>query len=380
MGRYAAGKGAGVLVMPLPSEITTIADIQQLAVSGFTNWKQYGQVAVERDGDLLIFNYTAKAQYESRWNFFERVSRGLIINCVTGEVVARTFDKFFNWFEGGRKAAGHIVTVTEKMDGSLGILYRVEDGYRIATRGAFHSAQAEWATHFLNAHYHLTDLPHELTLLFEIIYPENRIVIDYDGLEALVLLAARNRFTGQYLPFFPDVYELGQQYGFLLPKVYTFNNVTQIIERTGMMGRGEEGYVVEFSDGERFKFKGDSYLELHKLIFGLSFKNTLQAVMNGTVDFIRAQIPDEFLGQFNGWVAQIETVVAETQQQVQQAFEAAPKTSRKDFALWVQAHHPQLAPYLFARLDGKALEPMIYRTAFQNRPDERAVTVSEDVA
>ncbi len=380
MGRHAAGESSGVFVRPHPSEITTLADIQQLAVAGFTNWKQYGEVAVERDGDLLIFTYTAKAQYEGRWNFFERVSRGLIINCVTGEVVARPFDKFFNWFEGGRKAAGHIVTVTEKMDGSLGILYRLKGEYRIATRGAFHSSQAEWATHFLDAHYHLSGLSEELTLLFEIIYPENRIVLDYSGLEALVLLAARNRFTGQYRPFFPDIYELGQQYGFLLPKVYTFNNITQIIERTGMMGREEEGYVVEFSEGERFKFKGDSYLELHKLIFGLSFKNTLQAVMNGTVNFIRAQIPDEFLGQFNGWVTQIETVVADTQQQVEQAFEAAPKTSRKDFALWVQAQHPQLAPYLFARLDGKALQPLIYRTAFQNRPDERAVSVAENTA
>ena len=366
--------------MPTLTEITSLADIQHLAVSGFTEWKRFGDVSVDGNGDLLIFNYTAKAQYEGRWNFFERVSRGLIINRVTGEVAGRAFDKFFNWLEGGQKAGGHIVTVTEKVDGSLGILYRVGGGYRIATRGAFYSEQAEWATRFLNTHYNLDGLPDELTLLFEIIYPENRVVVDYHGREALILLAARNRHTGAYLPFFPDVYNLGQHYGFPLPKVHTFNNIAEIIARAGAIDVNEEGYVVEFSDDLRFKFKGDRYLELHRLIFGLSFKHTLEAVTNGTVDYIRSQIPDEFLGQFNGWVAQIETTVAETKRQVQAAFEAAPKETRKDFALWVQANHKELASYLFAMLDCRNIGPLIYRLAFQNRPDERTRRVSENVA
>ncbi|MFN8454748.1 MAG: T4 RnlA family RNA ligase [Anaerolineae bacterium] len=368
------------MATPTISEITSLADIQRLAIRGFSDWKQLGEVSVDQDGELLIFNYTAKAQYTGRWNFFEQVSRGLIINRRSGEVVARPFDKFFNWFENGRKASGHIVTVTEKMDGSLGILYRLEGGYRIATRGAFHSRQAEWATRFLNDRYDLSDLPPELTLLFEIVYPENRIVVDYGGLEALVLLAARNRFSGAYLPFYPGLFELGQGYGFPLPKVYAFNNITEILERTGLISPDEEGYVVEFSSGERFKFKGDRYLELHRLIFGLSFKHTLEAMAAGTVETIRSQIPDEFLGQFNDWVTQIETMVAATKQQVQVAFDAAPKTTRKDFALWVQAQHPELAVYLFAVLDGKNIEPLIYRTAFQNLPDERIVTVSENTA
>lgn len=346
-------------------EITSLADIQKLAVAGVADWKQYGEVSVRRDGELLLFDYTAKAQYAARWNFFERVSRGLIINARTGEIVARPFDKFFNWFEGGRKAQGHIVTVTEKVDGSLGILFRANGGYRITTRGDFRSPQGAWATQFLNAQYDLRDLGNEWTLLFEIVYPENRVVIDYQGREALVLLAARNRFTGAYMKFFPDLYELAQQYNFPLPEVHTFNNITEILERTGTLPKEQEGYVVEFSDGERYKFKGDRYLELHKLISGLSFKHTLEAVQAGTLDYIREQIPDEYLGELNAWAAQIESVVATTKQNVQAAFDAAPKDSRKDFALWVQQHHQKLAPYLFARLDGKDYTPLIYRNEFE---------------
>jgi RNA ligase len=247
-------------------EIRSIADIQELAVAGFTEWERFGYVTVRKQRNLLIFNYNTMAQYDGRWNFFERVSRGLIINARSGEIIARPFDKFCNWFEGGRRARGHIVTVMEKLDGSIGILYRTSTGYRIATRGHFDSPQAEWATDFLNNYLDLAGLPQELTLLFEIIYPENRVVIDYGNREDLVLLAARNRFTGDYLPFFPDLYELAQRYGFTLPKVYSFNDISQILEKTGQLDANEEGYVVEFSDGSRFKFKGDRYLELQKLI------------------------------------------------------------------------------------------------------------------
>jgi len=362
------------------NEITSIEQIQQLAKQGFTEWKRFGDVSVERDGDLLIFNYTARAQYEARWNFFERVSRGLIVHAVTGEIVARAFDKFYNWMQGGQKANGHIVSITEKMDGSLVILYRVNGGYKISTRGNFHSDQAEWATKFLREHYTLDDLPNELTLLFEIIYPENRVIVDYKGLESLTLLAARNRFTGDYLPFFPDLQLLADKYGFPTPKVYDFNDINAIIARTGKLDADEEGFVVEFSDGQRFKFKGDKYLELHRLVFGLSFKNTLQAVSAHQAEDIRSQIPDEFLIKFNAWVKEIEETRESIKRGVSEIFTQAPKDTRKDFALWVMSNHKELSSYLFAILDGEDIEPLIYKKAFESRPNETAASHSENIA
>lgn len=81
----------------MPTEITTLVDLQTLVTAGVTDWKPYGDVGTDRDGDLLIFNYTPKAQYATRLNFFERVSRGLIVHRKTGEIVARPFDKFYNF-------------------------------------------------------------------------------------------------------------------------------------------------------------------------------------------------------------------------------------------------------------------------------------------
>jgi len=352
------------------NEISSIAQLQHLACQGVTDWKPFGEVSTDQDGDLILFNYTPKAQYEGRWNFFERVSRGLILNRKTGEVVARPFDKFFNWGERGQISETFILSVMEKLDGSLGILYRQDNLFKIATRGAFHSEQAEWATHFLQTRYVLADLPDSLTLLFEIIYPDNRIIVNYGERSALVLLAARNRFTGEFLPFIPDGARLADQFGFPKPTVYAFSDVGQILPHLQTLDSDHEGFVATFADGQRFKFKGANYLLLHKLVYGLSFKATLTAIANGSVEAIRQQIPEEFLGEFNGWVDEIEQKVAAIKANIDALFQQAPKTSRKQFAGWVLSEHQGAASYLFALWDGKDIEPLIYRLAFRNRERE----------
>ncbi|MBL1136963.1 MAG: hypothetical protein HND46_16775 [Chloroflexi bacterium] len=350
---------------PLPS-IESIADIQHLAMQGFDNWLLYGHVNVIPRGDLLLFDYNTGAYIAYEWRFFERVSRGLILNRRTGEIVARPFDKFFYWLR-GPKATGHIVTVTEKIDGSLGILYRHKGEYHIATKGSFFSPQARWATQFLRQNFDLTDLPNDLTLLFEIIYPDNRIIVDYEGRQDLVLLAARNRFTGDFLPFFPDVYELAQRYGFTLPRVYHFNNVNDIIAQTGQINANFEGWVVEFSDGQRFKFKLDEYVEIHQLLRGLDFKAVLQGLAGGKINRVLDVVPEVFLGDVKRWAEEIQIALVDLKEQVAAVFDVAPKADAVSFEAWVKTEHPALEPYLLAMFNGEDLDRVIYQHAFKER-------------
>lgn len=46
--------------------------------------------------DLVLFCYTRECQYDQLWDDVTMAARGIIFNKVTGEVVARTFVKFFN--------------------------------------------------------------------------------------------------------------------------------------------------------------------------------------------------------------------------------------------------------------------------------------------
>jgi len=351
-----------------PTEITSIEHIQRLAGKS-PDWREFGEVVVREQGDLMIFNYTAQAHYKGVWNYFERVSRGLIVNRKTGEIVARPFDKFFDWGERDRYTSSRIKTVTEKMDGSLGILYRYGEEFRIATRGSFDGEQAAWATEFLQNNYDLTGFLDDITLLFEIIYPQNRIVIDYQGREDLALLGVRNRFTGEYYPR-SAVENIANTFGFSLPDTHLFETPGQIVVAAETLDPDAEGWVVEFEDGQRFKFKGEEYRKLHRLIHTLSFKNTLECMASDSLDELRAVVPHEFFGEVNGWVAEINKTLVGIINQTEQAFADAPKDDRKTFALWVMENHKPLASYLFAMLDGKPVRPLIYKMAFRDRGEE----------
>ena len=320
---------------------------------------------VKEKGPLVLLNYRPEVQFANTWTPIEMACRGIIVDKVSGEIVARPFDKFFNWGENNRTTEAGIKTITEKMDGSLGILYR-NRGYKIATRGSFESDQAQWATDFLHKKHGdaLGHIPESWTPLFEIIYPENRVVIDYGDKHELVLLAIRNRHTGEFLDY-THIKSFASQYGFGLPKVFQYSGVDEILNLCSHISANSEGWVVEFDDGQRFKFKGDEYKKIHKLISGLSFKFVLENHAAGTLHEALNVIPDEFKDDVKKWERQINETIMSICDAVESAFLSAPKESRKDYALWCKSEVPDLLPYMFARLDGKEILPIVYKSAFR---------------
>lgn len=355
----------------------SIEDLQALVVSGETNWKQYGEVNAVYDGDLVLFNYTQVAQFARRWNWFERNARGLILNAHTGEVVARPFPKFFNYGEQLPAETARIISITEKMDGSLGILYRAAEGYRVATRGSFTSDQAVWATAWLSQR-PPRGIPDYLTLLFEIIYPTNRIVVDYGSRAELVLLAAVDRFTGDEFTWHSLEYLAGES-GYSLPRTYTFDTLSDILDAAKALTANQEGWVIRYDDGSRFKVKGNAYRLAHKIMTGVSFRRVLEAHESGEFERMIEGVPDEFLGQIRAWKAEIDAVIQAVHGTVVSALESAPTSTQKEFALWVQANFPKdMQSYLFAAKTGKPITPIIYKRAFEGRADaDRTLAVDE---
>ncbi len=235
----------------------TVKEVTRAARRGFRDWQSQGHVEVKEKGDLLLFRYTHAAQVVARWTFFERISRGLIINRRSGEVVARPYDKFFNWGQGGRTSGAKLIATTEKLDGLLGNLYRAPD-HRIATTGSFDGHAATWATGELGRYPRLGRLPQRLTLAFEIIHPMHRIVLDYGRRAELILLGARDRFTGRQLPHF-EVEQLALDFELSRPKTLPFGRIEDVVAAAAALPPDHEGFVVEFADGQRFKVKGEAY-------------------------------------------------------------------------------------------------------------------------
>lgn len=243
--------------------------------------------------ELRIYEYTAKAMFEHVWNRVTVQTRGLIVNWDTKEVLARPFEKFFNYGEPSqleqiRLELDDEVEVYDKLDGSLGIRYRRPDGKSaIATKGSFHSEQADWATKQLHMAVP-SQLSDDLTYLFEIIYPENRIVVTYD-FEGLVLLGARDIEGGD--EFFPE--ELPEWQGRKATR-FRYQTLREALEAPPR--KNAEGFVVYLSEFDvRVKIKQEDYLKLHKTVFSFGLQYIYDRMDQGqSEEEILAGLPDEF--------------------------------------------------------------------------------------
>jgi RNA ligase len=267
--------------------------------------------------------------------------------------------------EDDRTTDAPIKTITEKIDGSLGILYRQDGAYRIATRGSVDGKQAVWATEFFNRRFNVDGLENELTLLFEMIYPENRVVVNYGDREDMVLVGARNRFTGATFEF-EDLKILAARFGFNLPRTYEFATIPELIKAAETLPIENEGWVVTFADGSRYKFKGSLYRLAHKMLTSVSFGQVLEAVARGKFEEAIENVPDEFLVHVREYKQTIDDKVTEITARVEDIMRDAPRTNRRDFALWVQNNFNGKihTAYLYAAFDNRPLAPLVYRHEF----------------
>lgn len=252
-----------------------------------------GYISIQQhpECNYQIYNYTHKAQFDNKWDDDIKKCRGLILQ---GErIIARPFEKFFNIEQHEYKIDGNIVNVFEKLDGSLGILYILPNGEcRIATRGSFTSDQAIEATKILKTKYSNVHFLPQYTYLFEIIYPENRIVCDYKDVRDLILLTIIDNHSGKDLSWkYITEFALKNQ----MSIVKTFHGINNDLKQLQDLNiSNSEGFVILTDTGFRVKIKFEEYKRLHRIVTGLSSKYIWEALSSGQkledLDFI----PDEF--------------------------------------------------------------------------------------
>lgn len=327
-----------------------------------------GLITVRPLGDLIICNYTPKCTYSGAWDAATIACRGLILRVDSPwpastritEIVALPFGKFFNVGEGDRWPTAEIAEVTEKIDGSLGILYRHDGQYRIATRGTFNSDQALWGTEHLKR-FDLRHLPANLTLLFEIVYPGNRIVVDYGDREDLVLLGVRDRFSGRDWPH-SFVRSTALEFGFTcVPIFHGHGGINHLLQRAKELDATMEGWVLRYADGTRWKIKGHTYTTVARLLNHATKKHVIEQMINGSIEEWLGQIPEEYRDEVLAWRKETEANLRAEIARLTTILADRPTTSRKDFALWVKTHHREDSSELFALLDGRDIRLMILK-------------------
>ncbi|MET0422742.1 MAG: 2'-5' RNA ligase, partial [Actinoplanes sp.] len=199
------------------------------------------------------------------------------------------------------------------------------------------------------------------TVLVEIIYPANRIVLDYDGLDDLVLLGAVEIATGRTLgpgavPSWPG------------PVVESFGYATLAEALAAPARAGREGLVVHFVDtDERMKIKYAEYVRLHRLVTGLSARTVWEIlVVGGDLDALTEPLPDEFHPWVRGVAAELTAAVEDQAAAIEAAFAEIVATlpdgwGRKEFAALAMRHEHRGA--LFLRLDEKNYRSTLWQQA-----------------
>lgn len=244
--------------------------------------EKYISVQKHPTADLFIYNYTHKAQFDKVWNEATMTCRGLILDS-NYEIIERPFKKFFNLSEHTDRLPTDKPKIWDKADGSLGILHWVDDIPYIATRGSFTSEQAIEATKMLHENKDIWGyFNKDNTYLFEIIYPENKICIDYGNERKLIHLATINKETGKSLPINDSPFETVTYF-----KELSLNNLPQ--------EKNKEGYVLEWDNGLRLKVKNDEYLRLHKLLTNVTARSIWELLSsNQNINELMENVPDEF--------------------------------------------------------------------------------------
>jgi len=327
---------------------------------------------------LTIWNYTDKVQYVGVWDDVTLQCRGLITENVTGNVLVRPFNKFFNYEElvgkGFIPSKGDYVYIQDKMDGSLGILFNYDDEWVMATRGSFTSEQAIKGLEIVKSMYFLDSWLKEYAYLVEIIYPENRIVVDYKGKEKVVFLSVVLNEGWKWKP--TDDTELhwttatmilssnGVKKSDIVKTEQHFNFSDELYQSLKEKNeKNKEGFVLRFQPGNfRMKIKFEDYVALHKIMTNVSTTSVWEVLSSGeSMDNLLKGVPDEFYNKIKEYETELLNEFSALKSEYEDHFESIKRLgTRKLFAQFATTgfKHPSL---LFGLLDGKDIGPTIWR-------------------
>jgi RNA ligase len=375
-------------------QLSKYLDVSELEASIEAGWVR----AARHDQlPLTLYTYTEHAQFDGTWNDATRKSRGLVVDDC-GRIIAFCMPKFFNYSEhvGSKSYAQPLplnedFQIFEKMDGSMGTCFHYAGEWHVATKGSFHSDQAVWATELLRErmqqssrkpdrlddfHHHLLE---DYTYVCEIIYPGNRIVVDYGDLEDLVLITSYWNKTGEeVLNSFVknDWRSVGSTVPEFARQGVSLEDLQTLADENVKFGGGyyendkivegteAEGYVICFESGTRCKIKLGDYLRLHKLLTGCTERTIWESLSQGygIYEYLE-NVPDEFrdwaidisndlMDSFSSYVLNVEDDFSDILEELGFHKDGLPVAgaNRKEFALKAM-EYPETRTGLFLLLD-----------------------------
>jgi len=189
-----------------------------------------------------------------------------------------------------------ITRTQNKEDGSICSFVLFPNGnIRAKSKTSFESDQAKMAQRIFDENSDLSEevrrmLENGEIPIFEIVGPENQIVLSYDDTE-LILLQIRNN-NGFYLS--DKIIEI-QAKIMGIKNVETYDNSYHDLDKLLSLKEIEEnieGWIITFEDGQMAKIKTNWYLQLHRLLSPNQFQENhlVETILDGNFDDIVSEL------------------------------------------------------------------------------------------
>lgn len=323
--------------------------------STFDEYVKKGLIRSQTYKGMTIYQYTEFTQFESLWSNCTLNARGIVFDD-DGVLVQRCIPKFFNHDEpDGIKVEKlmrkeQIGIVQEKLDGSLiKITKDQKHGLVITSKASFESDQAKMAKEIVDENNY--DFKEGWTYHFELIHPDNQIVLNYGDERKLVLLAIIDNKTGKDINIYSD------EFKFEKPKLYDYKTLLDInaINKDGL----HEGVVVSYGS-YRLKYKTDEYIRLHRIVTEFTPKRVWEALSSGQrID--RMNIPEEFIKWLDDTEKELLQKHDELLNKINQTLADTASMTNKEIALSDDEEIKEVREYIFAVRSGKDVKAKVWK-------------------
>lgn len=298
-----------------------------------------------------------------------------------GRVVSRPLHKFFNlgekeWLSPERiSRRTDLVAVYEKLDGSMLATAWVDGALQWRSKKSFGSDVVRLTREMTSKpeHAHVQAFAEEvarngMTAVFEMMHPQARIVVPVDK-PAMRLLHVRDNESGQYVLLDPThpVHAMVRRHAVALAPRFEMERLDDILASLESM-QEQEGYVLQFADGDMVKLKCPWYQRLHRSITFLRERDIALAALNEELDDLKAVLAEAGvdLGPVNDVEARVKSRMLELMDAIESKARDSAHLDRKSFAL---AHQKDpLFGLMMAQYLGK--EPDLKEWFVRNRLKE----------
>jgi len=308
--------------------------------------------------------------------------RGIKFN-KNGSILARPFKKFFNYGEKSHEfpiSLPHIIT--EKIDGSMVHPVLLNGNLFLHTRKGHTEValQAEKVLNQLNVNFigfMKFYIKKGWTPIFEYIGPSNRIIIEYDK-ENLILLAMRNTIYGNLMPY-DELVKASSKYNIPVvrpPALYNkpVTNIDLFLDHVRNL-KDIEGYVVKFDNDYMVKIKATDYVIKHRAASDFnSKKKIVKLCTDGLIDDLLPLLNENDKKELLNFNSKLLIMISNNVEEVNKykdKFLKIEKKEKENARKWfaqniVKYADPKLKPAIFGSIDGKDIRQMIINNMVKN--------------